>query len=335
MIYKLLRFIAINAIHVTFGATGAILKMLRLDRIIADASQRNWVDRHAPEGWQPYMKLSRLDRPIGTWLLLLPCLWSIALAAPKGEGPDFTLFILFAIGALVMRGAGCTLNDIADRNFDGKVERTKKRPIPSGQVTLFQAIFWLGVQCLIGLLILIQFNVFAILLGIASLALVAIYPFAKRFTCWPQFFLGLAFNYGALLGWAAVQGNLGVAPVIMYFGGIAWTIGYDTIYAHQDKEDDALIGVKSTALKFGETTRYWLMGFYTVTIISLLFAGAVVGLSVLFYLLMFGAALHLVWQIRTLDIDNGNRCLMLFKSNRNFGLIVLIAIILGKLPLPL
>tara|TARA_R110000787_G_scaffold43688_4_gene107068 strand:+ start:28430 stop:29275 length:846 start_codon:yes stop_codon:yes gene_type:complete len=281
------------------------------------------------------MKLSRLDRPIGTWLLLLPCLWSIALAAPKGEGPDFTLFILFAIGALVMRGAGCTLNDIADRNFDGRVERTKKRPIPSGQVTLFQAIFWLGVQCLIGLLILIQFNVFAILLGIASLALVAIYPFAKRFTYWPQFFLGLAFNYGALLGWAAVQGNLGVAPVIMYFGGIAWTIGYDTIYAHQDKEDDALIGVKSTALKFGETTRYWLMGFYTVTIISLLFAGAVVGLSVLFYLLMFGAALHLVWQIRTLDIDNGNRCLMLFKSNRNFGLIVLIAIILGKLPLPL
>ena len=234
-----------------------------------------------------------------------------------------------------MRGAGCTLNDIADRNFDGRVERTKKRPIPSGQVTLFQAIFWLGVQCLIGLLILIQFNVFAILLGIASLALVAIYPFAKRFTYWPQFFLGLAFNYGALLGWAAVQGNLGVAPVIMYFGGIAWTIGYDTIYAHQDKEDDALIGVKSTALKFGETTRYWLMGFYTVTIISLLFAGAVVGLSVLFYLLMFGAALHLVWQIRTLDIDNGNRCLMLFKSNRNFGLIVLIAIILGKLPLPL
>ena len=309
--------------------------MLRLDRIIADASQRNWVDRYAPEGLQPYMKLSRLDRPIGTWLLLLPCFWSIALAAPMGEGPDITLFILFAIGALVMRGAGCTLNDIADRNFDGQVERTKKRPIPSGQVTLFQAIFWLGVQCLIGLLILIQFNVFSILLGGASLALVAIYPFAKRFTYWPQFFLGLAFNYGALLGWAAVQGSLGIAPVVMYFGGIAWTLGYDTIYAHQDKEDDILIGVKSTALKFGETTKYWLMGFYAVTITALLVAGTIIDLTALFYLLMIGAGLHLVWQIRTLEIDDGDRCLLLFKSNRNFGLIVLAAIILGKFSLPL
>ncbi|MEX0583657.1 MAG: UbiA family prenyltransferase, partial [Sneathiella sp.] len=195
-------------------------------------------------------------------------------------------------------------------------------------------IFWLGVLCLIGLLILIQFNIFAVLLGTASLILVAIYPFAKRFTYWPQLFLGLAFNYGALLGWVAVQGSIGPAPIVMYLGGIAWTLGYDTIYAHQDKEDDVLIGVKSTALKFGETTKYWLMGFYAMTITALLIAGAIVDLTALFYFLMIGATIHLFWQIKMLEIDNGDRCLLLFKSNRNFGLIVLAAIIAGKFTLP-
>lgn len=308
--------------------------MQRPDRIIDDASKQNWVDLYAPEGLQPYMKLSRLDRPIGTWLLLLPCLWSLALAAPASELPNIWYFILFSIGALVMRGAGCTLNDIADRDFDGKVERTKKRPIPSGQVTLFQAIFWLGLQCLIGLLILLQFNLFAILLGAASLILVAIYPFAKRFTYWPQFFLGLAFNYGALLGWAAVKGSLEVAPIIMYLGGIAWTLGYDTIYAHQDKEDDVLIGVKSTALKLGADTTRWLMGFYGAIFAALLLSGYIVSLTLPFYILMAGAGAHLVWQIRSLDIDNADLCLILFKSNKIFGLIVLAAIIAGKFPLP-
>jgi|TARA_R100000005_G_scaffold96585_1_gene84827 4-hydroxybenzoate polyprenyltransferase len=309
--------------------------MRRPDRIIADASKQNWVDLYAPEGVQPYMKLSRLDRPIGTWLLLLPCLWSIALAAPAGEFPDLWLFILFGIGALVMRGAGCTLNDIADRDFDGKVERTKKRPIPSGQVTLTQAFIWLGLQCLIGLLILSQFNLFAILLGAASLIHVAIYPFAKRFTYWPQFFLGLAFNYGALLGWAAVKGELSLAPVIMYVGGIAWTLGYDTIYAHQDKEDDILIGVKSTALKLGEQTRPWLAGFYAVIFACLLLSGYLVGLTLPFYILMAGAGAHLFWQIKALDIGNSDLCLLLFKSNKTFGFIVLAAIIAGKFALPL
>ncbi len=304
--------------------------MRRPDRIIADASKQNWVDLYAPEGLQPYMKLSRLDRPIGTWLLLLPCLWSIALAAPMGGFPNLWLFILFGIGALVMRGAGCTLNDITDRNFDGQVERTKKRPIPSGQVSLLQAFLWLGFQCLIGFLILLQFNTFAIMLGAASLILVAIYPFAKRFTYWPQFFLGLAFNYGALLGWAAVKGDLGVAPVIMYLGGIAWTLGYDTIYAHQDKEDDVLIGVKSTALKFGESTRSWLIGFYSVIFIALIMSGYVAGLTVPFYIVMAGAGAQLAWQIKNLDIDNPDICLLLFKSNKIFGLVVLAAIILGK-----
>ena len=308
--------------------------MRRPDKIIADASRQNWVDLYAPAAIQPYLKLSRIDRPIGTWLLLFPGLWSIALAAPMGEVPNLEFFFLFGIGALVMRGAGCTLNDIADRDFDGQVERTRKRPLPSGQVTLLQAYLWLGFQCLVGFLILIQFNLFAILLGAASLILVAIYPFAKRFTYWPQFFLGLAFNYGALLGWAAVTGNLGIAPIIMYVGGIAWTLGYDTVYAHQDKEDDVLIGIKSTALKFGQSTKSWLIGFYTIIILALLACGYVVGLTAPFYTFMAGAAVHLVWQIRSLDIEDGDLCLLLFKSNKFFGTLVLIGIIGGKFAIP-
>ncbi|PHQ69018.1 MAG: 4-hydroxybenzoate octaprenyltransferase [Sneathiella sp.] len=308
--------------------------MQRPERIIADASKQNWVDRYAPEMVQPYLKLSRIDRPIGTWLLLFPGLWSISLAAPAGAFPNFWLFILFGIGALVMRGAGCTLNDIADREFDAKVERTKKRPLPSGQVSLTQAIFWLALQCLIGLLILLQFNLFAIALGAASLLLVAIYPFAKRFTYWPQFFLGLAFNYGALLGWASVQGNLTLAPIILYLAGITWTLGYDTIYAHQDKEDDVLIGVKSTALKFGNATGRWLIGFYCLTIIGILVSGYVLGLTAPFYTIMAGAAVHLAWQIKMLDIDDPDLCLILFKSNKIFGALVLMAIIAGKFNLP-
>lgn len=308
--------------------------MRRPDKIIADASKQNWVDLYAPDMVQPYLKLSRLDRPIGTWLLLFPCLWSIALAAPPDSLPNLWVCILFAIGALVMRGAGCTLNDIADRNFDGAVERTKKRPLPSGQVSVLQAFLWLGFQCLIGLLVLLQFNLFAILVGAASLFLVAIYPFAKRFTYWPQFFLGLAFNYGALLGWAAIRGDLSAAPFILYIAGIFWTLGYDTIYAHQDKEDDILIGVKSTALKFGARTVYWLIGFYLITLIGITYAGFLLSLSAPFYTFMVGAAVHLAWQIKTLDIDNSDLCLMLFHSNKVFGAIVLLGIIFGKFPLP-
>lgn len=300
------------------------------DKIIADASKQNWVDAYAPEALQPYFKLSRIDRPIGTWLLLFPCWWSITLATDPGQFPDPMLLLLFAIGAFVMRGAGCTINDIADRDFDGKVERSKKRPIPSGQVTVFQAFLWLGFQCLIGLLILLQFNLNAILLGTASLILVAIYPFAKRFTYWPQLFLGLAFNYGALLGWVTVIGSLSWEAVILYIAGIAWTLGYDTIYAHQDKDDDILIGVKSTALKFGDKTRDWLFGFYLITFIGLCAAGWLNGLSILFFVGIAGAAAHLFWQIQYLDIDDGDRCLMLFKSNKIFGAIVFFTIVAGK-----
>lgn len=300
------------------------------DRIIADASKQNWVDKYAPEGVQPYFKLSRIDRPIGTWLLLYPCWWALALVVPQGSFPSATLLILFAIGAFVMRGAGCTINDIVDRDFDGQVERTRKRPIPSGQVSVFQAVLWLGLQMAIGLVILLQFNMFAIIVGACSLILVVIYPFAKRFTYWPQLFLGLAFNYGALLGWAVVNGNIELPAVILYIAGIFWTLGYDTIYAHQDKEDDALIGVKSTALKFGKQTGNWLIGFYSLTIILIFAAVYMTGMHLPFYLIFAGAAAHLFWQIARLDINNGDICLMLFKSNKVFGALVFFAIVAGK-----
>jgi len=214
-----------------------------------------WIDRRLPAAWRPYCRLMRLDRPIGTWLLLFPCWWSAALAA---EGwPDLWLFALFAIGAVVMRGAGCTVNDWADRDFDGKVARTAARPIPSGAVSPRQALIFLVAQLLVGLLVLLQLNWFAIGVGAASLLLVFPYPFMKRITYWPQAWLGLTFNWGALVGWAAVRGDLTLAPVLLYIAGVFWTLGYDTIYAHQDKEDDILVGVKSTALALGENTVAW------------------------------------------------------------------------------
>ena len=309
--------------------------------IIADAVSGNWVDARAPEAAKPYFKLSRFDRPIGSWLLLWPCLWSLAFAAGEtslfrwpglhhAPLPDPVLMALFFVGAFVMRGAGCTLNDIADRNFDGKVERTALRPIPSGQVSVRQAVLWMCGQALVGLCVLLTFNPFAIYVGIASLAIVAIYPFMKRFTYWPQFVLGLAFNWGALLGWAAVTGELSAAAFALYAAGIAWTLGYDTIYAHQDKEDDIMIGVKSTALRFGSTTKRWLWVFYAITLTGMAACGWIVSLSGFFYVGLLVAAAHLIWQIVDVDIDNSADCLAKFKSNHPFGLIVLIAIIVGQ-----
>ena len=221
---------------------------------VAD-STGNWVDRRAP-GWaRPYLRLARADRPIGSWLLLLPCWWSAALASDHAGSPlpNPWHLVLFAIGTLVMRGAGCTWNDLVDRDLDAMVERTRSRPIPSGDVSVDAARGFLVLQALIGLAVLLQFNAFTIALGIASLAIVAVYPFLKRVTHWPQIGLGLAFSWGALMGWAAVFGRLDVPALLLYAGTIAWVIGYDTIYAHQDREDDALIGIKSTALLFGRT----------------------------------------------------------------------------------
>ena len=295
---------------------------------VADA-RGNWVDTWAPEATRPYFRLARLDRPIGTWLLLWPCWWSLALVALAHGSvpPDPILVVLFGIGAIAMRGAGCTYNDLVDRDFDAMVARTRSRPIPSGQVSTMQARIFLVAQCLIGLAVLLTFNPFAIALGMASLVIVAIYPFMKRVTYWPQLFLGLAFNWGALLGWASVTGALSPVPVILYVAGISWTLGYDTIYAHQDKEDDALIGIKSTALKFGASTPAWLTAFFALAIIGIVVSGLLAGAGLIFLAGMAFATGHLVWQVRTLDIDNLDRCLKLFRSNRDFGAIVFVAIV--------
>ena len=240
------------------------------------------------------------------------------------------MLVLFVIGSLVMRGAGCTVNDIVDRNFDARVARTAARPIPSGQVSVRQAIIFLALQLLLGLVVLLQFNTFAIGLGIGSLVLVALYPFMKRITYWPQLFLGLTFNWGALLGWAAVKGGLGLSAAVLYAAGIFWTLGYDTIYAHQDKEDDILIGVKSTALKFGAATGPWLMGFYAISVCLLAMTGYLAGMPWPFYLALAIGASQLAWQIRTVDITDPKNCLAKFKSSRNFGLIILAGIVAGQ-----
>src|SRR5881398_3456252 len=234
---------------------------------VAD-STGNWVDTHAPSWSRPYLRLSRLDRPIGSWLLLMPCWWSAALAA--GMEHDLArlplTLMLFFVGAFAMRGAGCTWNDITDRDLDAKVERTRSRPIPAGQVSVAQAAAFLVLQALIGLAVLLQFNRFAILCGTASLLIVAVYPFMKRITYWPQIVLGLAFSWGALMGFAVIFRRIDATALLLYAGSIAWVIGYDTIYAHQDAEDDALIGIKSTALLFGERTKPALAAFYAATV---------------------------------------------------------------------
>jgi 4-hydroxybenzoate polyprenyltransferase len=297
---------------------------------VADAPRGNWVDRYAPFAARPYLRLSRADRPIGTWLLLIPCLWAITLAsAIDGFRPwDAWLVVSCGIGAFLMRGAGCTWNDITDRHIDAAVTRTRSRPIPSGQASVRQALVWMAAQALIAALILFSYNTLAIALGIASLGLVAIYPFAKRFTWWPQAFLGLAFNWGALLAWAAHAGTVPPAAVALYAAGIAWTLYYDTIYAHQDREDDALVGVKSTARLFGTDTRRWLAIFFalTITLFALAVVLALAPLEQALPLLVGLAGVwamgwHMVWQMRRLDIDDPASCLAVFKSNRDAGLV--------------
>ncbi len=307
------------------------------DGRVADATRQNWVDRFAPRAARPYLRLARADRPAGTWLLLLPCWWSLGLAVAAdpmgGRLNDIWIAIACAIGAFLMRGAGCTWNDISDRDIDAKVARTMSRPLPSGQVTTKQAAIWLVVQLVLAFAILLSFNTFTIALGIAALIPVAIYPFAKRFTWWPQMFLGVAFNWGALLAWAAHSGTLGWPPVLLYLSGIAWTLFYDTIYAHQDKDDDALIGVKSTARLFGDATPRYLFAFMVLAtclmglaIIMALLKGTPIALfTALLAPWAFGA--HMSWQMRQLDIDNPDICLRLFRASRDTGLIV--AAVLG------
>ena len=290
---------------------------------VADATG-NWVDTHAPPWLRPYLRLTRFDRPIGSWLLLMPCWWSAALAAGVAHDvSQLPLVIgLFFIGAFVMRGAGCAWNDITDRDLDARVERTRSRPLPAGQISVVQAVAFLVLLALIGLAVLLQFNRFAILTGIASLAIVAIYPFMKRITWWPQVVLGLAFSWGALMGFAVTLGRIDLTAVVLYAGSIAWVIGYDTIYAHQDAEDDALIGVKSTARLFGARTHRALAVFYSLAVILIGASLALASAGWPAWIGLAAFAAHLVWQIRRLDIADGALCLRIFKSNRDAGLLL-------------
>jgi 4-hydroxybenzoate polyprenyltransferase len=296
---------------------------------LPDAPRGNWVDRAAPAAWKPYLKLARFDRPIGAWLLLFPCWWSQTLAehASGRAFPNVWYLLLFYIGAFVMRGAGCTYNDIVDRHYDASVARTAGRPIPSGQVTVRQAQAFMVALCLVGLLVLVQFNPFTIVLGAASLALIAVYPFSKRFTYWPQLMLGLTFKWGALVGWAAVMGSLALAPFALYAGSVLWTIGYDTIYAHQDKEDDLMVGLKSTALRFGEATPRWLTAFYAGAVVLWGAAGILAGAQLVFLLALGIAAVQLGWQVATLDMADAGNCLARFKSNQLVGWTLFLGIV--------
>lgn len=300
------------------------------DGTVADAYRGNWVDRHAPPETRPYLRLSRADRPIGTWLLLLPCWWGLLLGMLQtGRAGWFDLWIALgcALGAFLMRGAGCTWNDITDRDIDGSVERTRSRPIPSGQVGVRAALVWMALQSFVALLILLTFNLNAILLGVLSLVPVCIYPFAKRFTWWPQVFLGLAFNWGALLVYTAHTGSLGWPAVVLYLAGMGWTLFYDTVYAHQDAEDDALIGVKSTARLFGDATPRWLRWFLVATVSLMALAVILVAIdrSVLSLVVAlcgpWAMGWHLLWQLRQFDPEDNPGLLRLFRSNRDAGLI--------------
>jgi 4-hydroxybenzoate polyprenyltransferase len=295
---------------------------------VADATG-NWVDSLAPAYSRPYLRLARLDRPIGSWLLLMPCWWSVGLAGMHQDRfPSAWHIVLFFVGAFAMRGAGCTWNDLVDRDLDEKVERTRSRPIPSKQVTVAQATLFMLSQALVGLLVLIQFNRFTVITGFASLLVVVIYPFMKRITYWPQIFLGLAFSWGALMGWPAAFGRLDWPPLILYAGSICWVIGYDTIYAHQDREDDLMVGIKSTALLFGEQTPTMLASFYVAAVVLISAAGLMAGGGLTFTIGLIAFSAHLAWQVTRIDIDDPAHCLVLFKSNRDAGLILFGAMLL-------
>ncbi|MEW5420425.1 4-hydroxybenzoate octaprenyltransferase [Amorphus sp. 3PC139-8] len=288
---------------------------------LPDTVRGHWVERYSPAWFLPYARMARLERPIGWQLLLWPCWWSLALASDAAGYaiPNPWYWVLFLIGAVAMRGAGCVFNDIVDRDLDAQVYRTRGRPIPSGQVTTRQAAVFLAILALIGLVVLLQFNRFTIGMGIASLFVVAIYPFMKRITYWPQFVLGLAFSWGAFLGWTSVFGSLDWPAVFIYVGAILWTIFYDTIYAHQDKEDDVLVGIKSTALLFGPRTKPILAAFGTGAVLVLALACGLIQAGPLAYLGLAGFAGHLAWQVKTLDISDSTVCLRLFRSNWHAG----------------
>ena len=272
----------------------------------------------------------RLDRPIGTWLLLLPGWWALAMAMPPGNWPNPLWVALFGIGAILMRGAGCVINDLFDRDFDSKVARTADRPLASGAIRVRAALAFLAALLLISFGILVQFNLFAMAVGALSLALIVPYPLMKRITWWPQAWLGLTFNWGVLLGWAVVRGEIEPSAMVLYAAGFFWTLGYDTIYAHQDKEDDALVGIKSTARLLGANTRPWIAGFYIVCMALLSLSAWIAGIGWLFWIGLAAGVAHLIWQTATIDFDDPKDCLTKFRANRDFGLIIFLAAIAGR-----
>ncbi|MSP67167.1 MAG: 4-hydroxybenzoate octaprenyltransferase [Alphaproteobacteria bacterium] len=300
--------------------TGAVAPKIRTlgDRLVG----------RLPAFAQPFARLARIDKPIGTWLLLWPCWWGVALAGPGL--PDARLMFLFAVGAVLMRGAGCVVNDLADRDIDGRVERTRSRPLASGEIGIAGALVFLLLLLAAAFLVLLALPRPAQIVALASLPLVVVYPFMKRITHWPQAVLGLAFNWGALVGWAAARDGLDAPALALYAAGICWTLGYDTIYAHQDRRDDATLGVRSTALLFGRATKRWLAGFYSGAVLLLLLAGTLAGLGFGFHLLLLGAAGHFVWQVAALDIGHPADCGAKFRANTGLGWIVLAAIVAGQ-----
>jgi len=293
----------------------------------SDIHHGDWVERFLPARVRPYAHLARLDRPIGTWLLLFPGWWGIALASERWPNPP--LLVLFALGDLAMRGAGCTLNDIADRHYDAQVARTRLRPLPGGAVSVRQAVLFLLLQLAVGAGVLFSLNRLSIQLGFAVLGLIGTYPFMKRITYWPQVFLGLNFNWGALIGWTAVTGTLALPPVLLYLGGVFWTVGYDTIYAHQDKEDDIRIGVKSSAIALGSHTRPWLAALYFAALLLWVAAGVAAGLGALFWVGLAATTLQLAWQAARVATDDPADCLAKFRSNRAVGWLMLAGIVAG------
>ena len=297
---------------------------------VADSNPANLVDRYAPARLKPYLRLARLDRPIGAWLLLFPCWWSVSLAgvADRRPYPDPWLLFLFMAGAFLMRSSGCAYNDYVDRDIDARVARTVSRPIPSGQVTPQQALVFAAALACLAFLVLIQFNWYTIGLGVGSLAIVAVYPFLKRITNWPQLGLGLAFNWGALVGWSAVKGAIGWPALLLYAGSVCWTVGYDTIYAQQDAADDRAIGVGSTALAFGENMPSWIGGFYSAAVILWLAAGFLAGAHLIYFAAVVLVSLQLSWQAVTLDKADPRNCMRRFRSNRDVGIALFLGLVI-------
>jgi 4-hydroxybenzoate polyprenyltransferase len=306
------------------------------DEPLPDAATGHWVDRHAPAAARPYLRLARIDRPIGWWLLLLPCWWSAAVAAIAAGRPypDPWHCALFLVGAVAMRGAGATYNDIVDRDLDAKVARTRHRPLPSGQVSVMAAAVFLAALCLVGLLVLLRFNRFAIAVGFASLVPVALYPFMKRVTSMPQLVLGLAFAWGGLMGWAAAFGGLAAPAFLIYAAAIAWTIGYDTIYALQDIEDDEVVGIKSSARLFGARVRLGVGLCYGAAVLLLALALGLVRAGPLAWLGVLAFGLHLAWQTWRIDRRDPALALRLFRSNRDAGFVLFALLGLDALARP-